>query len=419
MRAICVVLLDGLGDRAYPELAGRSSNEAARTPVLDGLSADGSCGLLWPLGPGQAPSSELAHWAMFGFLPEEFPGRAVLEALGHGLAPRGDAVYAYASLRAVERDGGGLRVTGRARHAELPSGHPLLAATDVAGFRFRPYPVGGGEAVLEVTGAGADDRLTDTDPFFRDRDPVLDPRPLVAGAGAMAAAVATWTRQTLCDRSDGQTLVVTTKWWGRVRSLPTFAERHGLAGVVIGASPFVRGLALATGLDAVAVSDTSEPGTDLRHRLQAAGEAVAAGASFVWVHTKAVDEAGHTKQPHHRVAVLEELDPVLAVLREPPFQQLVVCVTGDHATPCAPELIHSGDPVPFVVHGPGVRADRTQAFGELECGQGLFGRLRGEDVMPVLLNAADRVLFAGSRPTSVPAPAGHPTAPAGLAAVAP
>ena len=62
-------------------------------------------------------------------------------------------------------------------------------------------------------------------------------------------------------------------------------------------------------------------------------------------------------------------------------------------------MIHSGDPVPFIVAGPGVRADDVAEFGELACAAGILGHLRGPDMMPVLLNAADRPLFLGSRPT--------------------
>jgi hypothetical protein len=47
-------------------------------------------------------------------------------------------------------------------------------------------------------------------------------------------------------------------------------------------------------------------------------------------------------------------------------------------------------------------------FGEIDCAEGILGRLVGGDVMPVLLNAADRPLFLGSRPTPVPHPMGTP-----------
>ena len=84
MFPILVILLDGLGDRAHADLGGRTGNEAAATPNLDRLALDGSCGVLYAVGPGRAPSSEVAHWSMLGYRPDEFPGRAVFEALGHG-----------------------------------------------------------------------------------------------------------------------------------------------------------------------------------------------------------------------------------------------------------------------------------------------------------------------------------------------
>ena len=71
-------------------------------------------------------------------------------------------------------------------------------------------------------------------------------------------------------------------------------------------------------------------------------------------------------------------------------------------------MIHSGDPVPLLVAGPGVRADLARGFGELECAAGILGQLRGPDLMPVLLNAADRPLFLGSRPTPVYGADGYP-----------
>ena len=40
--------------------------------------------------------------------------------------------------------------------------------------------------------------------------------------------------------------------------------------------------------------------------------------------------------------------------------------------------------------------------------QGILGHLRGPDLMPVLLNAADRPLFLGSRPTPVDGADGYP-----------
>jgi 2,3-bisphosphoglycerate-independent phosphoglycerate mutase len=200
---------------------------------------------------------------------------------------------------------------------------------------------------------------------------------------------------------------VTLKWWGRRRPLPTFRARHGLDGAIVGASPFLRGLADLLGLRFVPCAEGADPTADLERRLGVARTLLDGGATFVLCHLKATDEAGHTKDPQVKRRTIEAADRALAGLTGR-FPEAVVCVTGDHATPTAAEVIHSGDPVPFLLAGPGVRADRVTRFGELQCAEGILGRLVGADVMPVLLNAADRPLFLGSRPTPVPHPVGTP-----------
>jgi 2,3-bisphosphoglycerate-independent phosphoglycerate mutase len=415
VRTICVVLLDGVGDRGYPELGRLSSNEAGVTPNLDALCARGSCGLLWPLGPGRAPSSEVAHWAMLGYRPSEFPGRAVLEALGSGQEVDPGDVLAYAALRPAELRDGQLWLAGRPEPVEEEHARELVgsvARMEVGGFTFSLSHLGRGEAILRLSG-GADDRVTDTDAFFRERDPMLRPLPLAPAAATTATAVERWSRlvhEGLSAHAGGTRLnVITLKWWGRARQAPTFAERHGLADArLIGSSPFLGGLARSLGMAYHEVAAGGELSEEIGRKLGLAEQAFADGADFVFLHTKASDEAGHTKEPRAKVDAIEALDRALGPLLESPG---VVCVTGDHATPASPDVIHSGDPVPFVLAGPGVRADRVERFGELHCREGILGHLRGEDVMPVLLNAADRPLFLGSRPTPVSGALGHPCHP--------
>ena len=409
MHPIVVVLLDGLADRAHDALGGRTANEVADTPNLDRLAAGGSNGVLFSLGPGRAPSSELAHWAILGYRPEEFPGRAVFEAVGVGQGVGAEHVFAYAALRPADIRDGELWLTGRPRYGEdEEEASRLLASCDgieVDGLRFSLAETRRGEAVLRVEG-GADDRVTDTDAFFRDRHPVLRPRALVPEAERTARAAEAWTRAVV-ERLDGERFnVITLKWWGRPRPVPSFEERHGLRGTFVGESAFLRGLAGYVGLRTIAEGEGDDPAADLRRRVTRIRERLAAGDAFVFVHLKATDQAGHTKDPAVKRATIEALDAELGLL---PTDGAVVAVTGDHATPTYPDVIHSGDPVPFVLAGPGVRADTVERFGELECAAGILGHLRGEDVMPVLLNAADRPLFAGSRPTPYAGADGYPS----------
>jgi 2,3-bisphosphoglycerate-independent phosphoglycerate mutase len=395
---IVLVLLDGLGDRAHDVLGGRTAGEAATTPNLDALAAGGSCGLLYGVGPGRAPSSEVAHWAMLGYRPDEFPGRAVFEALGRRQEVSHEQVFAYAALRPAERREDGWWLTGRPdpeRDARLAA--ELVERCDgieLEGLRFSLEHVWRGESVLRISG-GADERVTDTDAFFRDRHPVLRPRPLVPEAERTALACERWSREVM-KRLEGERFnVITLKWFGRPRRLPSFRERHGLSGSFAAESAFLRGLGRCLGLDPI----------EAKLDLGLVAKRLDGGDTFVYVHDKRADEAGHTKDPEKKREAIEELDAQLSAL---PTDQAIVCVTGDHATPASPDVIHSGDPVPLLVTGPGVRADAVTSFGELDCASGIFGQLRGPDLMPVLLNAADRPLFLGSRPTPVDGADGYP-----------
>ena len=65
--------------------------------------------------------------------------------------------------------------------------------------------------------------------------------------------------------------------------------------------------------------------------------------------------------------------------------------------------------MPFVLAGPACAPTRRREFGELTCARGILGHLRGPDLMPVLLNAADRPLFLGSRPTPFDGADGYPS----------
>ena len=164
---------------------------------------------------------------------------------------------------------------------------------------------------------GADDRITDTDAFFRDRHPVLRPQALVPEAERTARAVEQWTR-TVIERLAGERFnVITLKWWGRPRPVPSFEQRHGLRGTFVGESAFLRGLAHCVGLDSIEEPESDDPAADLRRRLARVEERLAAGDDFVFVHLKATDEAGHTKDPAVKRATIEALDAELGSLARP------------------------------------------------------------------------------------------------------
>ncbi|GAA3526829.1 2,3-bisphosphoglycerate-independent phosphoglycerate mutase [Amycolatopsis ultiminotia] len=412
---IVLVVLDGLGDRPIAELGDRTPAEAAWTPNLDRLAAAGATGWHLPFGWGRAPSSELAHWSMFGFGDVVFPGRAVLEALGAGLdVPSGVAV-SYAALRPASVRSDRVWITGRAKRvlddedaaALYHEVGPVLETHGLAAL-----PVGRqGESVL-VAPEDASGAVTDTDPFFEDIHPWLYPVETLPEGAPFARrlaralpdvrAVLLGSEVNAARRARGIPAldVLTTKWSGTRRQVPGFADRAGVIGAAVTSTPLYRGLATLLGMPFTHLRAEADPAVDLRQRIAAAEQLIADGARFVHVHSKATDEAGHTKDPYAKHDTLEAVDRGLGGLLGL-ADRAVVAVTGDHATPSTHGLLHAGEPTPLIVAGPTVRADEVTSAGERATRYGWHGRISADDLLPLLLSYANRPAFLGHRTTPV------------------
>jgi 2,3-bisphosphoglycerate-independent phosphoglycerate mutase len=409
-RPVMLVVLDGLGDRPVPELGGHSPAEAAYTPVLDELARRGANGWHVPFGWGRAPSSEVSHWALLGYEGLPFPGRAVLESVGAGVDVRYGVSALHGALRTSAGDGDVVWVTGRAARSDADDAAALLdgLAPVAARHGVEVRPLGRpGEALLLLPAHATGD-VSDSDPFFEHLHPWLRPAAGSPEGEALARDLVTFllaaraalrgapVNRDRARRGLPPLDLLTTKWGGVRSSLPSFEQIVGVAGGAVTSSALYRGLATLLSLDRRDVLPGPDPAHDMAARVAAGAELLDAGAAFVHVHTKAPDEAGHTKAPYAKHDVLEALDPGLAGLLDL-ADRAVVAVTGDHATPSTGGVLHTGDPTPFVMAGGATRPDRVAAFGEAPARDGDLGVLRAADVLPLLLSAADRPAFLGHR----------------------
>lgn len=419
-----MILLDGLGDRSYPEWGHKTPLQAAATPALNRIARDGANGLYHAGHLGQALPSENAHFAMFGYDPEGFPGRGALEALGAGIPLDAGRVAVLAHFVTVDRLSDGALV--------LKDGHPGMAADErdalfqavghfsTDGVDVRLHPTGGHRGILTLDG--------DVAPFFTDSDPMTEARPLSAirawathagdqasqkAAGALGAYLE-WAYGLLqghpvnaarCKGDRPPINALATQRAGRLKPVTPFSEAYGLRGLSIASGVVYHGLAAYLGMDVRRVEDTGCPGDDLAQRLKTA-VALLPAYDFIHVHTKAPDEAAHTKDPTAKRRSIEALDRGIGSVLEELFSQpeLLLVVAADHSTPSRGPLIHSGEPVPIIFHGPGIRRDRVEGYDEISAAGGALGLVRGKEILYLILNGLDRAKLQGIMDT----PMDHP-----------
>jgi 2,3-bisphosphoglycerate-independent phosphoglycerate mutase len=412
-RTVAIVVLDGIADRPAPGLDGRTPLEAAETPHLDRLAAAGASGLVDVRAPGVPMSSDRAHAILFGYDPDDLPGRGVLEARGFDLTVPENGVAASASFARVEDDENAWRIADRNVRDARETCETVAAS--VAEFeapgevtaRFAYTWKNRGILTLEPeSGPALSPAITDVDPFEAGL-PVVRPAAVAgcdrpAAASRTADALAAYTRWTTDRLVDAPVDVVLGKWTAAPSAPRPFRSRQGMAGVTFTRKPVLRGLASTLDLDVEA------PAHDFADRCDEVVDAFD-DHEFVHAHYAEPDEVSHADPPAALRDEIEAIDDSLEPLVDRALSDpdLVCCVTADHTTPSRGNVVHSGEPVPAVVTGETVRSDDVSAVGERPAGRGGLNRFEGRHLMRTLRAAADRVLLDGLRRTpSVP---DHPT----------
>jgi 2,3-bisphosphoglycerate-independent phosphoglycerate mutase len=419
-----MILLDGLGDRSHKELNHLTPLQAAHTPVLDRIAREGANGMFHAARVGQALPSENAHFVMFGYDMNDFPGRGALEALGAGIPICSADVALLAHFVSVRPCTDGTLIlledkprTTNAEIVALIASVGRFASGDVD---LRLHHTEKFRGVLTLSGP--------VSPFVTDADPMRIGQPLGAvvplaeyagEAGARNAADAIsvymeWVHMTTLSHpvnvarwKEGRPLLngLVTQRAGRLQKIAAFEECCGLKGLSISSGIVYHGLAAYAGMDCRKVVDTSEPDKDLALRLEMALAALSE-YDFIHVHTKMPDEAAHTKDPIAKARVIEALDRgigrVLENLLADP--DLLLVVAADHSTPSSGPLVHSGEPVPLIFHGEGMRRDRVEAYDEISAAGGALGWVRGKELMYLILNHLDRAKLQGIMDTPVDQP---------------
>ncbi|MBI4735002.1 MAG: 2,3-bisphosphoglycerate-independent phosphoglycerate mutase [candidate division NC10 bacterium] len=384
---IVLLVLDGLGGLSRAG-DGKTELDAARTPNLDRLAAQGNLGLADPVAPGITPGSGPGHLGLFGYDPLRYRiGRGVLEAVGidlemteRDLAARGN--FCTVDAKGLITD----RRAGRIPTERCASLTPLLEKIGIPGVELIVRPVREHRFVVLFRGDGVEEGLSETDPqeIGKPPLPVQAEAPQAKKAADIANRFVAEARRVLAAEHPANMVLL--RGFSKYPRLPKLTEIYGVRAAVIAVYPMYRGLAKLAGMQAVKTGDTVADEF-------ATLESVFGDFDFFFLHVKKTDSAGEDGNFDKKVSIIEEVDAEIPRLLA--LAPDVLVVTGDHSTP-ATFKAHSWHPVPVLLWSKWCRPDGAARFTERECRYGNIGHIRAAELMPLVMAHAERLTKFGA-----------------------
>lgn len=369
-----VVILDGAAGWPLDQLGGRTTLQAAATPNLDALARSGRLGFAATVPNGSEPSSSAACTSILGYDPvADYVGRGAIEAASMGIALGPDEVALRLNLVSL-RNGtmesyscGGIAtnesnaiVTDIAtclddetfklypgvayRHILVVTGHPELLNVaytpphDITGRKAEPYyPKGeGSELLLD---------------YMRRARPLLDNSAI---------------NRCRAEAGNPRATDVWPFWPGAApRGMTSFAELRGVRAAMSSGVDLLNGLAVLAGIDRLQIAGVTGD-SDNDYAAQAEGALAALDDhDLVFVHIEAPDEEGHAGEIEGKVAAIEAIDrEVMSRVRGRALAGgMRILAMPDHPTPIDIKT-HVGEPVPFVLWGPGIEGTGGRSYDE-------------------------------------------------------
>ncbi len=368
---MALIVLDGLGDIATMPQGELTPLEAAKTPNLDKLVAEGVAqGRMIPVAPGITPGSGPGHLALFGYDPIEFEvGRGVIETLGLGIELKAGDVAARANFCTL--DAKGIVTDRRAGRIAtevcerlckiLSSKIKKIGTTQVF-----IYPGKEHRFVVVFRGAGLEGPVTDTDPN-REGLPIATAKPVHATNAKqkkVAKLIADFYKAALpllAKEKPANGFLM--RGAAHQPDIPTFEERYMMKPAAIAVYPMYKGLSQLVGMVKIEGPQTI---AEQFERYVAEYD----NYDFFFIHYKYTDKAGEDGNFEAKTKAIEDFDAALPILlgKKPD----VLAITGDHSTPCAMKG-HSWHPQPVLLHSAYSGSDKLERFTETGANMGSLG----------------------------------------------
>ena len=404
------VAIDGMGDLPIKALGDKTPLEAAETPNMNALAQNGKTGLMYTVGKGVAPESDVAVISLLGYDPLKYStGRGVIEAVGAGMDMKdGDVAIRcnFSTLgegkNLLDRRAGRSLTTEEAVELAAAANQQIKLESYPATFELKATLGHRAVALIKSKDKPLSGKISNSDPAYaiinglgvaqEKVEMILKTvEPLENTEEAKNAANLTnelitkthelWENHPVNQKraAEGQLKANALLTRDASSQLPKFFninQHYGANFAALADMHTERGIAKLAGMKA---SLLPPPSGDLQHdyevRVKALLEVLPKYDCF-YIHLKGPDEPGHDGNYELKTKIISAVDKYFfgPLLKQISLKENLICITCDHATPC--ELkVHSDTPVPVLISGESLGSSNAVKFSERECAKGSLGLL--------------------------------------------
>lgn len=394
-----IVLSDGMAGRPLEELGGKTTLEAAVTPVTDRLAQSAEIGMAAMVPEGMAPGSDTANLSVLGYDPEiYYTGRSPLEALSIGVDMTSTDVSFRCNVVTLSEEDGAYEdriiidhssdeisteeaavLVEALKEGFLQEGYELYVGTS-----YRHLLIWKNGEVVELT--PPHDILTKRIGDYLPADAVL--------REMMKKSFEILNHHPINEARRARGLRPANSAWfwgaGTRPALASFEEKTGKKGVMISAVDLLKGIAVGASMDNIVVEGANGGlHTNYEGKANAAVKALTEdGYDFAYVHVEAPDEMGHQGIVNDKIKAIENVDTrVLKLITEglnKAGEDYRIMLLPDHPTPIC-ERTHTADSIPYMIYDSTKSVDGVSAYNEKEAAKSEYNWKSGYRLIEHLL----------------------------------
>ncbi|MGL6197917.1 MAG: cofactor-independent phosphoglycerate mutase [Lachnospiraceae bacterium] len=373
-----IVLSDGMAGEPLEELNGKTTLEAANTPIWDRLSKTAEIGLAHMVPEGMAPGSDTANLSVVGYDPKVYyTGRSPLEALSIGVDMKDTdiAIRCNVVTLSEEEDAYEKRkmIDHSAGEITTEEADELLKALKTV-FENEHYQFYTGTSyrhLLIWNHGKVAELIPPHDILTREIGPHLPDDDVLYEMMKKSYDILNNHPINVKRRESGLRPANSIWFWGAGTrpGLTSFANKTGKKGAMISAVDLLKGIAVGAEMDNIDVEGASGGlHTNYEGKARSAVNALLKeGYDFVYVHIEAPDEMGHQGLVKEKIEAIEYVDGritgnIIDGL-EAAGEPYRILVLPDHPTPIATRT-HSCEPVPYLLYDSSSRMEGAPSYNE-------------------------------------------------------